>query len=247
VQKILFHTTYTNESKGELMRIVLRLGGSVIASPVNIDLINRYAEVVQILRKQNHDLAVIVGGGNLAREFIDIAKKLKLKETDQDELAISISRVFAQLFLKKITQTKGNKIAITLEDVIASLKKEKISVMGGLKPGITTDTVAALVAKKIKANLIVKGTNQDGVYTKDPKNNHDAIKINNLSFEKLSEILLETKHKAGIHQIVDPEAVKILKNENVTLIIVNGFNPNNILKAIQGKKIGTKISKSFIL
>ena len=88
------------------MRIILRLGGSVLASPVNIDLISRYAEIVNILRKKNHELVVIVGGGKLAREFIDIARKLKLNETDQDEIAILISRVYAQLFLSKINQQK---------------------------------------------------------------------------------------------------------------------------------------------
>lgn len=223
------------------MRIVMRLGGSVIASPVNVDLISGYAEVVQTLRKQNHELVVIVGGGNLAREFIVIAKKLNLGEKDQDEVAISISRVFAQLFLKKVTKSKGNKIAITLKDVTKFLSEKKIIVMGGLKPGITTDTVAALVAQKINAQLIVKGTNQDGIYNKDPNKHHNAFKIDTLSFDELSEILQETKHKAGIHQIVDPEAVKILKNKNIPLIIVNGFNPMNILDAIQGKKIGTHI------
>ena len=223
------------------MRIVLRLGGSVIASPIDIDLINKFAKVVLDLIKQNHELVVIVGGGNLAREFIDIAKKLKLNEKDQDEVAISISRVYAQLFLKKITTTKTDRIVITLKDLTTYLEENRIVVMGGLKPGITTDTVAALVAKKIQAKLIVKGTNQDGVYNKDPKKHSDAIKIDELSFEDLSEILQENKHKAGIHQIVDPEAVKLLKNENITLLIVNGFDPNNILLAVQGKKIGTKI------
>lgn len=223
------------------MRIVLRLGGSVIASPIDIDLINKFAKVVLDLIKQNHELVVIIGGGNLAREFIDIAKKLKLNEKDQDEVAISISRVYAQLFLKKITTTKTDRIVITLKDLTTCLEENRIVVMGGLKPGITTDTVAALVAKKIQAKLIVKGTNQDGVYNKDPKKYCDAIKIDELSFEDLSEILQENKHKAGIHQIVDPEAVKLLKNENITLLIVNGFDPNNILLAVQGKKIGTKI------
>ena len=224
------------------MRIVLRLGGSVLASPVNTDLISRYAEVVQTLRKQNHEIIVILGGGILAREFIKIAKKLNLREKDQDEIAISISRVFAQLFLKKVKQSKENKIALALEEVASSIKKEKIIVMGGLRPGITTDTVAALVAQKINAKLIVKGTNQDGIYNKDPKKHNDAFKIDSLTFNELSEILQETKHTAGIHQIVDPEAVKILKNKKIPLIIVNGFNPSNILDAVIGKKIGTYIN-----
>lgn len=224
------------------MRIVLRLGGSVVASPVNTDLISRYVEVVQTLSKQKHELAVVVGGGALAREFIVIAKKLSLGEKDQDEVAISISRIFAQLFLKKMSQSKENKIAITLEEVSNFLRKNKVVVMGGLKPGITTDTVAALVAQRINAQLIVKATNQDGIYNKDPKKYVDAFKIDNLSFDDLSKILEETKHKAGIHQIVDPEAIKILKKGNIPLIVVNGFNPNNILDAVIGKRIGTFIN-----
>lgn len=223
------------------MRIVLRLGGSVIASPIDTILINKYAKVVLALKKQNHELVVIIGGGSLAREFIHIAKKLNLDEEDQDEMAISISRIFAQLFLKKLTKAKTEKIAITLEEAATKIKENKIAVMGGLKPGITTDTVATLVAKKIQAKLIIKGTNQEGVFNKDPKKYNDAVKINELSFSDLSEILQENKHKAGIHQIVDPEAAKLLKNEKITLHIVNGYDPNNLILAVQGKKIGTKI------
>ena len=233
---------YSLSNRGELMRIVLRLGGSVVASPVNTDLISRYVEVVQTLSKQKHELAVVVGGGTLAREFIAIAKKLSLGEKDQDEVAISISRIFAQLFLKKMSRSKENKIAITLEEVSNFLRKNQVVVMGGLKPGITTDTVAALVAQRINAQLIVKATNQDGIYNKDPKKHVDAFKIDNLSFDDLSKILEETKHKAGIHQIVDPEAIKILKKGNIPLIVVNGFNSNNILDAVIGKRIGTFIN-----
>lgn len=224
------------------MKLVLRLGGSVIASPVNPNLIKKYSEVIQILKNLNHELVIIVGGGKLARKFIRIAKKLGLEEKAQDEIAISISRVYAQLILKTIKQIKSNKIAITLEDVIKNFNKEKIVVMGGLKPGMTTDSVAALVAKQIHANLIVKCTNQNGVYNKDPKIHIDAIKFDKLTFEDLPKILQENNHKAGIHQIVDPEAVKILKNENIELIIVNGFDPNNIISAVNGEKIGTQIS-----
>ena len=224
------------------MRIVLRLGGSVLASPINTELISKYAKVVQNLTKQNKDLVVVVGGGTLAREFIGVAKELNLEERDQDEIAISISRVFAQLFLKKIGSIGADKIALTFEDVTNYLNKKKIVVMGGLRPGITTDAVAALIAKHIQANLIIKGTNQDGVYTKDPKKYCDAMKLDTLSYADLSTIFQEKKHKAGIHQIIDPEAINLLKNQPIRLIIVNGFNPNNILVAARGEKIGTQIS-----
>ena len=77
--------------------------------------------------------------------------------------------LFAQLFLKKLGELGCNKVAITLDDAAQCLAEGKVVVMGGLKPGITTDAVAALVAERVEADLLVKGTDQDGVYDKDPQ------------------------------------------------------------------------------
>lgn len=224
------------------MRIVVRIGGSVVASPVNTELMSEYAEVVRALKGQGHEVAVVVGGGALAREFIAIAKKLGLDEQAQDEIAISVSRLFAQLFLKKLGVLSGKKVAVTLDDAAECLSEGKIVVMGGLKPGITTDAVAALVAEYVKADLLVKGTDQDGVYNKDPRKHADAVKLDHLSFEELSNVFSENKHKAGLHQIVDPEAVKVLKRGRMKLVVVNGFRPENILAAVKGESVGTVIS-----
>jgi len=224
------------------MRIVLRIGGSVVASPVNTELMSKYAELLRTLKEQGHEVAVVVGGGSLAREFIAIAKKVGLDEQDQDEIAISVSRLFAQLFLKKLGELSGRKVALTLDDAAEFLSEGKIVAMGGLKPGITTDAVAALVAERVKADLLVKGTDQNGVYNKDPRKHADAVKLDRLSFDDLSNVFSENKHKAGMHQIVDPEAVKVLKRERMKLIVVNGFKPENILAAVNGEKVGTVIN-----
>jgi uridylate kinase len=224
------------------MRIVLRIGGSVVASPVNTDLISKYAEMVQTLKAQGHEVAVVVGGGSLAREFIAIAKKLGLDEQAQDEVAISVSRLFAQLFLKKLGGLGWGKVALTLDDAAECLSEGKIVVMGGLKPGITTDAVAALVAERVNADLLVKGTDQDGVYSKDPRKHADAVKLDRLSFDDLANFFSEIKHKAGMHQIIDPEAVKVLKHKRLKLIVVNGFKPENLLAAVKGENVGTVIS-----
>jgi uridylate kinase len=224
------------------MRIVLRIGGSVVASPINTDLMSKYAETVQTITGQGHEVAVVVGGGSLAREFIAIAKELGLEEQAQDEVAISVSRLFAQLFLKKLGEMGCGKVALTLDDAVDCLNRGKIIVMGGLKPGITTDAVAALVAERINADLLVKGTDQDGVYNKDPRKHADAVKLDQLSFDDLSKVFSESKHKAGIHQIIDPEAVKIMKRERMKLIVVNGFKPANILAAVNGESVGTVIN-----
>ncbi len=224
------------------MRIVLRIGGSVVASPVNTNLMVKYNGIVKTLKRQGHEVAVIVGGGALSREFISIAKKLKLKEEDQDEAAISVSRLFAQLFLKMLGEMGCEKVAVSLAEATECLNKGKILVMGGLKPGITTDTVAALVAKRVKADLVIKGTDQDGIYSKDPKKYSSAIKLNHLSFDDLGKVLSEGKHKAGIHQIIDPEAIKIMQSDRTRLIVVNGFEPENILAAVNGNIVGSLVT-----
>jgi len=223
------------------MRIVIRIGGSVVASPINPALIGRYIELLKNLKMQGHELAVVVGGGALARDFIKVAKNLDLDERTQDEVAISVSRIFAQLFLKKLGELGCEAIPLTVEDAVKCLYDGKVAVMGGLKPGMTTDTVAALIAEKVNADLLIKATDQEGIYDKDPRKHADAVMLEHLSFEELSNVFAEDKHKAGIHQILDPEAVKILKRKRVRVVVVNGFKPENILAVVKGKHIGTVI------
>jgi uridylate kinase len=223
------------------MRIVLRIGGSVIASPINQTLIAKYADLLKALKKKGHNVAVVVGGGALAREFIQVAKNLGLTEKAQDEIAISVSRIFAQLFIKKLGRFGCGIVPLTVDEAVKCVHEGKIAVMGGLKPGMTTDTVAALIAEKLNADLLIKATNQEGVYSKDPKKYADAVMLERLRFEDLPKFFAENKHKAGIHQIIDPEAIKILKRMKVKFAVVNGFKPNNVLLVVKGKSVGTII------
>ena len=224
------------------MRVVVRIGGSVVASPVNTELINKYADIIRNVKQQGHEVVVVLGGGFLAREFIGIAKNLGLDMVAQDEIAISCSRLFAQLFLKKLGNAGSSKVAVTLDEAAQSLGEGKIVVMGGLKPGITTDAVAALVAERVNADLLVKGTDQNGVYNKDPRKHPDAVKLDQVSLEDLEKVLEINVHKAGIHQVIDPEAIKVLKRKRLKLVVVNGFEPENLSAAINGENVGTVIS-----
>jgi uridylate kinase len=224
------------------LRLVIRIGGSVVASPVNTELMSKYVDIIKTIKQQGHDVVVVLGGGALAREFIGLAKNLSLDITAQDEIAISCSRLFAQLFLKKIGEAACSKVATTVDEAAECLGRGKIVVMGGLKPGITTDAVATLVAERINAELLVKGTDQNGVYDKDPRKHTDAVKLDQLSVEDLAKIFEHNEHKAGIHQIIDPEAIKVLKRHRLKLVVVNGFEPENILAAIKGENVGTVIS-----
>jgi uridylate kinase len=223
------------------MRIVIRLGGSVVATPVNIQLLGEYAEILKKLKAQGHELAVVVGGGALAREFIKIAKELGLPEKDQDDLAISVSRLYAQLFAKMLGADVCQKIPTSIEEAAECLKTGKIAVLGGLKPGMTTDTVAAMVAERINADVLIKATDQEGVYDKDPRRHPDAVKLDRLTFEELPKVLAEDRHRAGLHQILDPEAVRILMAKRIKVRVLNGFKPENLLLAVEGRPVGTII------
>jgi uridylate kinase len=114
--------------------------------------------------------------------------------------------------------------------------------MGGLRPGITTDTVATLVAERVGAQLLLKGSDQKGIYNKDPRTNPDAVKLDRLTFDELARVFEKNAHQAGIHQIIDPEAVKVLRRNRVKTVVVSGFEPENLLAAVRGENVGTVIS-----
>ena len=224
------------------LRLVVRIGGSIVASPLNPALMNRYAKLLQDLKRQGHEVAAVVGGGSLSRQLIQTAKAMGLSEPHQDEVAISISRVMAQLLALRVGEASSLTQPTTIEDAASLLQKGKIVIMGGLKPGMTTDTVAALLAAHVNADLLVKATDQEGIYNRDPRKFPDTHKLDSLSFNDLSNLFETNKHKAGIHQVIDPEAVRILQKSKIKTVIVNGSKPENVFSAVKGEKIGTMIS-----
>ena len=222
------------------MRVVVRVGGSVVASPLNAPLIGRYVDLLKRLREEGHEVVAVVGGGSLARDFIGVAADLGLVEADRDWVAIHVSRLFARLFVFCLGEASCGSVSVTLGDAVDCLK-HGIVVMGGLRPGMTTDAVAALVGERMKADLLVKASNVDGIFTKDPKKYSDAEKLDKLRFDDLERLFEEDRHRAGIHQILDPEAVRILRRIRLRTVVVNGYDAKNVLLAVKGKRVGTVI------
>jgi len=223
------------------MRVVVRVGGSVVASPLNAPLIGEYVELLRTLKRMGHEVVAVIGGGHLAREFIRAAAELGLEEADRDWAAIHVSRLMAQLFVLCLGDDGCGAVPVSLEEVEACLGRGKIVVVGGLHPGMTTDSVAALVGERVKADLLVKGSNVDGVYTKDPRKHPDAEKLDRLRFEDLEELLEASGHRAGINQVIDPEAVRILRRCRLRTVVVDGYSADNVLTAVEGKRVGTVI------
>ncbi len=214
----------------------------MIASPINPTLISEYANLLRKLTNQHHKLAVVVGGGQLAREFIALGKQLQLDQEAQDRIAISVSRLFAQTIMETLDGICCSIMPLNADEADECLKHRDVVVMGGFKPGMTTDTVAALVAEKTKTDLLIKASNQEGVYDKDPAKYPKAKKLDRIAFDELERVFEKSEHEAGIHQIIDPEAVKVLKRARVQVIVLNGFYPDNVLKAVGGEPIGTRIA-----
>lgn len=221
------------------MKVVLRIGGSILGSPPDPGVVNGYSEVVSELTGEGHVLAVIVGGGSLSRKYIDSAKKVGLSSFHQDLIAIHTSRLNARLVAMKLGGVSS--VPTSINSMLLRLSRNRVAVMGGLKPGITTDTVAAILAQKWGGDFLIKGSNQKGIYTADPSVDKKAKKLDSISYAKMKEIL-GGKHKPGIHSIVDPVAVDLLIQSKVKLIVLDGKDPKNVLKAVRGIKIGTLVS-----
>jgi len=222
--------------------LVIRIGGSVVASPFNPKLMNEYVKLLEKLKAEGHAVAAVVGGGSLSRDLIGVARAMGLSEAAQDEVAISVSRLMAQLLALRLGGLGALTVPTMVEEAAELLEGGKVVVMGGLKPGMTTDAVAALLAERIKADLLVKATNVDGIFTKDPKKFSDARKIDSLSFDDLFGFFEKEKHEVGIHQVLDPEAVRLLRRRRIRTVVVNGFKPENVLLAVKGERVGTLIS-----
>ena len=212
----------------------------MVASPVDSALIAKYVDLLKNLKKK-HEVVAVVGGGLSARDFIKVAGELGLDEASRDWVAIFVSRLVALLFVMRLGELGCGSVPVSIDEASDCLKRGKVVVMGGLKPGMTTDAVAALVAKKVKAELLVKATDQDGICDKDPRKYADAKKIDTLGFDDLFRLFDENKHKAGIHQVLDPEAVRVLRKSRTKTVVVNGFRPKNVLLAVKGRKVGTMI------
>ena len=195
-------------------KVVLRLGGSILASPINAQLIKRYAEIIKAHLSRGVTMGVVVGGGSMAREYIRAATELG------GRLGVSLS----------------------IRSALRSISQQGFAVMGGLRPGMTTDYVAFLLAKSMEADILVKATDQEGIYDVDPRKNPNAHLIRKMSYAELQSVVGSGLHEPGIHSILDPLTVRGLPETRLKVIVFNGAVPDNLDRAINGEPIGTLVA-----
>jgi len=218
---------------------VIRVGGSVIASPIDPNMLTAYSSTMRKLIKMGYKPVIVVGGGSFARNLIDVAGRLGLTDYDKDELAIEASRIVALLFSKCLKDLTKGVIARSLEEAEMMFNSGLLTIMGGLKPGMTTDSVAILLARRLKANIIIKASKVDGIYDRDPNIYRDAVKLPKIKISDLRSIFSDVEHRAGISQVIDPEACRLLLETPFKFIVVSGLNPENIVKALEGCDVGS--------
>ncbi|MEM3606389.1 MAG: UMP kinase [Candidatus Bathyarchaeia archaeon] len=223
------------------MKIVVKLGGFAFPLKINEEVIKAFALKFKEIYEEGYRLAIVAGGGEAARVYINAARNLGAPESFCDQLGILVSRLNAKLILTSLNDLAVFKIPESLEEFQNLFSLGKIVVMGGLQPGHSTNAVAALIAELIKADLLINVTDVDGVYTKDPKEDPEAKLLNEVTIKQLQEILSLNEMKAGKYKLLDLLALKIIERSKIPTWIINGKNPSNLIKVIKGEKIGTKI------
>ncbi len=217
------------------MKVVISMGGSILASPApNVGLIRDFVDMLVSLKEAGHDIRVVVGGGKLARDYISSAKELGADWKLSDKIGIAATRMNAMLLCSALGEHGSKEIP---EDTESACDSDKILVMGGVKPGQTTDAVAADLCVRCSADLLLIGTNVDGVYDSDPRKNPDAKKIGTMDTKMLLETVGE-EHSPGMTAVIDPIAARTVHEHGIKTIVVDGRHLPNIEGAIRGKEHG---------
>tara|TARA_Y200000002_G_C22461487_1_gene570604 strand:+ start:38 stop:745 length:708 start_codon:yes stop_codon:yes gene_type:complete len=229
-------------------RILLKLSGEALmgtkAYGIDSNRINDYALEIKNLQKSKIQIAIVIGGGNIFRGVSGSSEGVDRVQGDyMGMLATIINGLALQSALENIEVPTRLQTAINIEAIaepyikrraVRHLEKNRVVIFsaGTGNPFFTTDSAAVLRAIEINADVILKGTRVDGIYTEDPELNDKAIKLDSLSFEEALRLNLK---------IMDTTAFTLSKENNLPIIVFDMNIKDNLKKVVQGEKIGTKV------
>ncbi|MDI9619775.1 MAG: UMP kinase [Candidatus Nezhaarchaeota archaeon] len=222
---------------------VLKLGGHVIMDELgrlNGNILSSYVDLISELWCKGFKLHVVVGGGALARFYITFLQGLGASKVIQDAIGIETARVNAKLLAYGL-QSKG--VNATFVSDVSSVKwfDDELYVLGGLSPGQSTTAVAALLAEAVNASKLIVATDVDGVYTDDPKKNPSARLLKRISVGDVAN-LLKLEGEPGSYKLLDGVALQVVSRSKLVVHVVNGLEPLNVRRAVEGADVGTIIS-----
>ena len=228
-------------------RILLKLSGEALAGnkDMGIDfdkVINICQEIKDVKDKTNVEIAIVVGGGNFWRgrsnKHMDRCASDHIGMLGTTMNALAINDAFKQLDCESRVQT-GIEMRQIAEFYIKNradrhMQKGRIVIFGcGTgNPFFSTDTAAALRAAEINAEIVLKATNVDGIYTDDPKKNKNAKKLDKITYIDVLNKKLN---------VMDSTATSLCMEENIPILVVNINQKNIMLDAINNPKIGTLV------
>ncbi len=222
------------------MKIVVAIGGSILLKEYDHTKFQEYSEILKSLSSE-HELYVVVGGGKPARDYINMVRNLGAGEAQCDDIGIEVTRINARILLSALGEYAYQKIPHNFQEAAEYSAYGKIIVMGGTEPAHSTDAVSAILAEYIHADKLINLTSVDGMFNKDPNKYDDAKLIKEITADEMMELINGKENKAGTYEIFDMTAIQMIKRSSLETIIANGFNPENLKKAINGENIGTKI------
>jgi len=231
-------------------RILLKLSGEALMGnrPYGIDpeRLAEYAKEITAIVAKGIEVAIVIGGGNI---FRGIAGSRKGMDRVQGDYMGMLATVINGLALQDALEIGGLKTrlltAIKMEQIaepyikrraVRHLEKGRVVIFGAGtgNPYFTTDTAAVLRAIEINADVILKGTRVDGVYSEDPEKNKEAIKFDNISFKDVMS--------KGLN-VMDMTAFTLSEENNLPIIVFDMNKHGNLQKLLNGEKIGTLVKK----
>src|ERR1700741_4400265 len=229
-------------------RILLKLSGEALMGDkqfgIDNERIAQYAYEIKAVIDQGVELAVVIGGGNIFRGVQGEEGGIDRVHGDyMGMLATVINSMALQSALENIGVNTRLLSAIKMEQIcepyirrraVRHLEKGRVVIFGAGtgNPYFTTDTAASLRAIEVEANVILKGTRVDGIYTADPEKDANATKYDTIKFEEVYEKGLE---------VMDMTAFTLCKENNLPIIVFDMNKKGNLKNLIEGQKIGTLV------
>ena len=229
-------------------RILLKLSGEALLGERSYGIdpkrIAQYAKDIKSITDLGVEVAVVIGGGNIFRGVSAASNGIDRVQGDyMGMLATVINGMALQSSLEEEKIQTRLQTALKIEEVaepyikrkaVRHLEKKRVVIFGGGtgNPFFTTDSAAVLRAIEINADVILKGTRVDGVYDSDPEKNNNAVKFDSMSF---SEVIMKNL------KVMDSTAFTLSQENNLPIIVFNMNKTGNLLKLINGDKIGTII------
>ncbi len=224
------------------MRVVLSLGGSVLAPELDGGRVAAHAAAVERLVHEGCELGVVVGGGGVAREYIGAARELGADEVALDRLGIDVTQLNARLLCAGFGEAVEPTLARDYETAETAVARGDTAVMGGVTPGQTTDAVAAVLAESVGADLLVYGTGADGIFDADPAVEPDAERFDRLTPDELVETIAPMSRDAGASAPVDLFAAKLIQRAGMRTVVLDGTDPEAVVDAVlTGDHTGTDV------